>query len=276
VGLAAKGAKACVRAATARSVVEAAGAQAIAESILGAEQGLRTREEQVYNVVGAGVVGGVLGGGFATIGKAKRKTLEKIIGAESMTDAVNQTNRILADEIAKPGSPLGLAIENAAAKVDEPDMLLLEGGKPMESGTVDLTGKGTLTMDAQDSLRGLFLKAIESRNPQLAKLYAGDKFLMNMVMKIMFFNPTQRLARSKFSSARLINDNLTKTLLTSNGAKGVSLQDRVELNEALLLRKRAMADTIYDDNRKLLKEAGINEAQFHDMAGKAARLVQRE
>ena len=271
VGLAAKGARAGVRAATARSAVEAAGAQVIAESILGAEQGLRTREEQVYNVVGAGVVGGVLGGGFATIGKAKRKALQKLIGAETMTDAVDQTNRILADEIAKPDSELGQAIENAATKADEPDMLVQEGGRPMEDATIDLTGKGDLTMDAQDNLRGMFLKAIESRNPQLAKLYAGDKFLMNMVMKIMFFNPTQRLARSKYSAARLINDNLTKTLLTSNGAKGVSLQDRVELNEALLLRKRAMADTIYDDNRKRFKEAGITEAQFHDMAGKAAR-----
>jgi len=70
---------------------EAAVAQSMIEPILQDQQGLRTDEEAVANIVGAGALGGILGGGFSALGYGFRKTLGKVFGAEFLSDAQRKT-----------------------------------------------------------------------------------------------------------------------------------------------------------------------------------------
>ena len=267
-GLVGKTAAKSIAATATRVGLEGAVTQGVAELALLQKQGFRTNQEALLNVVGAGLFSSVLGGAAGTMGKGKRAAMKKVLGQETLTEVVEDTNQFIAGELSKRSSPLGLALDNVH---DAHRGLVLEGGSDIMPSQVDQVVGSSLTLDKADPLRGALLKALESKNKNLARLVGADNVVGKLMTKMLFLNPAQRTMRSANESTRLISDSMTKTFLTQGGAKGPSLESRINLAEAVLIRKRALADEIWDGVKKTAKDADLSEEEFLDLAGKAAR-----
>lgn len=237
--------------------------QGVAELALLQKQRFRTEQEAIINTIGAGLFSSLLGGGAAGVGKAG------VLGREVVTDVVDRTNKHIGDQLADPNSKLGRALDNA---YDRDRGLTRPGGSDVLPKAVDDSFYGdTLSLDASDPLRGAFLAAVEEVSPRTAKLLGADSRIANMAMKLAFLNPSQRTARSQNPVSRLISESLDKQFLTQDGAQGPSAQALINLNEAILMRKRMLANSVWQNNEKAFKLADVAEEEFLEMAGKAAR-----
>ena len=267
-GLVGKAASRGVFHTAARVGTEGALTQALAEMALTQKQGFRTEEEAITNVVAAGLFASVLGGAAGGLGAGKRAATKKLLKAETFTDVVKNTNKHIADELAKPTSELGLALDN----LNSSRGLVQPGGTDVlpKGGADDVFGS-VLSLDKDDPLRGAFLRAIESNNPNFAKLLGADNRLARLVMKMAFLNPAQRTARSQIKATRAASQALDRAFLTTEGVQGPSVQALVNVNEAVMIRKRALANGIWEGVEKAAKKADLEEGEFLELAGKAVR-----
>lgn len=97
------------------SAAEGLAGGAIAEVMLNAQQGLRTREEIIFGIIGGGVFGGILGGAGMAIGKGYRTGMQRLTGHEFMSDAVIEANthytRALVEQLRTRGVDVGEVLE---------------------------------------------------------------------------------------------------------------------------------------------------------------------
>lgn len=253
-----------------RTGTEAVITQTLAEMALAQKQRFRTEEEALYNVVGAGLFGTLFGGFGGAIGEARRSATKALLGAESVTDAVEQGNDAIARAMGRKDSKLGTLLDAEYDRMGR--SLTREGGSDVLPKTVGEEFYGdSLSLDVEKGLQKALADELRESNPKLARMVGADSRVGKLLTNLMFMNPAQRTARSKFDSVRTISDLMLGTFLTEGPKRGPALESRIDLNEAILLRKATLASQSWQVNAKKFKGVDVSESEFLDMAGQAAR-----
>lgn len=243
------------------SAAEGALSGAVAEVILNAQQGLRTKEEMVMGVVGGGVFGGILGTGFAGIGKGYRASLEQLIGHEYLTDAVNDAN-----------AQYSRALVNA---LDENDVDVAEALRELQEG-ID----GNAQLKAQQAWE----KAIEVVDGKVAgpiKRLAGFKeegWLSTMAKKVAWLNPNIQLALSKSSRAYNLGEVLASSPLIRVADDSLekqgeftrpAIESMIHLVELDAFRKIQTVNTEFNTYKK--GGGKLDQQTFNELVGRLHR-----
>lgn len=264
------GARAALKATAKRAAlvgVESATAAAIAELAIQQgpkvfeqipKQGFRTTEESIVNVVGAGVLGTMLGTVAGGFGAGKSTLMKKVLGEETLTEVLSKTEAALKKDLGDPNSKVGLRVDEAMAKLKQ------EGDR-----TLLFNSSKGLTQ-TEDPAKGILNYWLKEENPNLAKLFALDNMLGRFVMKSLLYGPAGRLARSPVQEGRLFGGILTRHFLTTENFTGPSIESMTRLAEIGLYRMRETMDLHWKENADLFKQLGVTEKEFFDMGGYAA------
>lgn len=243
------------------SAVEGTLSGAVAEIILNAQQGLRTKEEMVMGVIGGGVFGGILGASFAGIGKGYRASLEKVIGHEYLSDAVNDANM-----------QYSRALVNS---LEDRDVDVGEVLKELESG---------VNKDATLAAQKAWEDAIEVVDGKVAgpiKRLAGFKeegWFSTIAKKIVWLNPNIQLALSKSSRAKNLGEILTSNPLirvaddsieTQGKFNRPSIESMIHLVELDAFRKIQTVNAEFNTYKK--GGGKLNQQTFNELVGRLHR-----
>lgn len=217
-----------------------------AQQIYDAGQLTRTGQEKWEQTIGAGLFGAILGSSAAGLGAGRRAATQALLGAETVSGALDQANEAMLQSVAK-------------GKAGREIMDVISGH---QDGFIR-------DQEAYDRVGGILRRELNKHNPKLARILKADAALTKLISKAMFFGPGPRTTNSPNAATRVISDFLVKNPIVKENTIDMAPVEQVLKNFELV--GHIQLHRVEDVFTRYAESGGrVPEEAFFDIAGKAA------